>query len=291
MKKVDISESPNEIIENDEDKDKGYSKIPIDQINLNTEPISIINDFNYSYLDNNIKSYIKVFLGFVIFVIFLLLISILSGHFHYEKPEISGAILVDGIPCIRLQIRPDLQPHKAALGVFNTAQILPADVFSHIEYIGFTDTVETVLRIFVFHDFAKAFKGVPVLRHRLDVITHVVSHLRVPFPFVIGVCLIRTRPYRRVLSVDCSVPSRLLLVYSRRTVGTGGACARRAAPDALVGAMSVAVLPCRRERTRRSVRCRSTPFAVLLVIYMLMLHGWTVSAGMPIAMIAAVTTC
>ena len=89
MKKVDISESPNEIIENDEDKDKGYSKIPIDQINLNTEPISIINDFNYSYLDNNIKSYIKVFLGFVIFVIFLLLISILSGHFHYEKPEIS----------------------------------------------------------------------------------------------------------------------------------------------------------------------------------------------------------
>ena len=89
MKKVDISESPNEIIENDEDKDKGYSKIPIDQINLNTEPISIINDFNYSYLDNNIKSYIKVFLGFVIFVIFLLLISILSGHFHYEKPGIS----------------------------------------------------------------------------------------------------------------------------------------------------------------------------------------------------------
>ena len=87
MKKVGISESPNEISENDEDKDKGYSKIPIEQINLNTEPISIINDFNHGYLDSNIKSYIKVFLGFVIFVIVLLLISILSGHFHYEKPE------------------------------------------------------------------------------------------------------------------------------------------------------------------------------------------------------------
>ena len=89
MKKVDISESTNEIIENDEDLDKGYSKIPIDQINLNTEPISIINDFSSSFFDNNIKSYIKVFLGFIIFVIILLLISILSGKFHYEKPEIS----------------------------------------------------------------------------------------------------------------------------------------------------------------------------------------------------------
>ena len=89
MKKVDISETPNEIGENEEDLDKGYSKIPIDQINLNTEPISIINDFSSSFFDNNIKSYIKVFLGFIIFVIILLLISILSGKFHYEKPEIS----------------------------------------------------------------------------------------------------------------------------------------------------------------------------------------------------------
>ena len=89
MKKVDISESTNEVIENEEDLDKGYSKIPIDQINLNTEPISIINDFSSSFFDNNIKSYIKVFLGFIIFVIILLLISILSGKFHYEKPEIS----------------------------------------------------------------------------------------------------------------------------------------------------------------------------------------------------------
>ena len=87
MQKVDISESSNELGENYEDKDKGYSKIPIDQINLNTEPIEIINDFTQSFFDTNIKSYIKVFLGFVIFVIFLLLISILSGHFHYEKPE------------------------------------------------------------------------------------------------------------------------------------------------------------------------------------------------------------
>ena len=89
MLKVDISESPNVLGENEEDNDKGYSQIPIDQINLNTEPISIVNDFNHSILDTNIKSYIKVFLGFVIFVIILLLISILSGHFHYEKPEIS----------------------------------------------------------------------------------------------------------------------------------------------------------------------------------------------------------
>ena len=88
MKKVDISES-NEIGEIYDDKDKGYSKIPIEQINLNTEPIEIINDFTQSFFDTNIKSYIKVFLGFVIFVIILLLISILSGHFHYEKPEIN----------------------------------------------------------------------------------------------------------------------------------------------------------------------------------------------------------
>ena len=88
MKKVDISES-NEIGEIYDDKDKGYSKIPIEQINLNTEPIEIINDFTQSFFDSNIKSYIKVFLGFVIFVIILLLISILSGHFHYEKPDIN----------------------------------------------------------------------------------------------------------------------------------------------------------------------------------------------------------
>ena len=88
MKKVDISES-NEIGEIYDDKDKGYSKIPIEQINLNTEPIEIINDFTQSFFDTNIKSYIKVFLGFIIFVIILLLISILSGKFHYEKPEIS----------------------------------------------------------------------------------------------------------------------------------------------------------------------------------------------------------
>lgn len=42
-------------------------------------------------------------------------------------------------------------------------------------------------------------------------------------------------------------------------------------PAASTGStMSVAVLAYRRERTRRSVRCQSTPFAVLLVIYMLM---------------------
>ena len=95
MSNVEISESghlnnskeldDNEIGETYEDR--GYSKIPLDQINLNTPPISISNDFSHSFIDNNIKSYIKVFLGFVIFVILLFIISILSGHFHYEKVE------------------------------------------------------------------------------------------------------------------------------------------------------------------------------------------------------------
>ena len=96
MAKVEMSESaylkqPKEPEENEIGEiygDKGYRQIPIDQINLNTEPISIINDFSHSFLDSNVKSYIKVFLGFVVFVIIILLISILSGHFHYEKPEI-----------------------------------------------------------------------------------------------------------------------------------------------------------------------------------------------------------
>ena len=97
MSNVEISESghlnnskeldDNEIGETYEDR--GYSKIPLDQINLNTPPISISNDFNHSFMDNNVKSYIKVFLGFAIFVILLFIISILSGHFHYEKVEIN----------------------------------------------------------------------------------------------------------------------------------------------------------------------------------------------------------
>ena len=90
MKKVNISESSNEIGENEEDNDKGFSKVPIEQINLNTEPISIISDFSYNFFDSNIKSYIKVFFGFIVFVIFLIVISTLSGKFHYDKPEINN---------------------------------------------------------------------------------------------------------------------------------------------------------------------------------------------------------
>ena len=90
MKKVNISDSSNEIGENEEDNDKGFSKVPIEQINLNTEPISIISDFSYNFFDNNIKSYIKVFFGFIVFVIFLIVISTLSGKFHYDKPEINN---------------------------------------------------------------------------------------------------------------------------------------------------------------------------------------------------------
>ena len=97
MSNVEISESGHLNNTNDIDdneigetyEDRGYSKIPLDQINLNTPPISISNDFNHSFMDNNVKSYIKVFLGFVIFVILLFIISILSGHFHYEKAEIN----------------------------------------------------------------------------------------------------------------------------------------------------------------------------------------------------------
>ena len=97
MSNVEISESGNLNNYNDLDdneigetyEDRGYSKIPLDQINLNTPPISISNDFSHSFMDNNIKSYIKVFLGFAIFVILLIIISILSGHFHYEKAEIN----------------------------------------------------------------------------------------------------------------------------------------------------------------------------------------------------------
>ena len=97
MSNVEISESGNLNNYNDLDdneigetyEDRGYSKIPLDQINLNTPPISISNDFSHSFMDNNIKSYIKVFLGFAIFVILLIIISILSGHFHYEKVEIN----------------------------------------------------------------------------------------------------------------------------------------------------------------------------------------------------------
>ena len=63
--------------------DKDYTKIPLDQINLNTEPISIINDFGHSLFNNNVKSYIKIIFGFIVFLIIIILISILANHFHY----------------------------------------------------------------------------------------------------------------------------------------------------------------------------------------------------------------
>ena len=75
-----MQDDDNEIGETYEDR--GYSKIPLDQINLNTEPISISNEFSHSLFDSNIKSYIKVFLGFIVFIIVIFIISILSGHFH-----------------------------------------------------------------------------------------------------------------------------------------------------------------------------------------------------------------
>ena len=98
MSNVDITDSDNLRINQYNDdgnevgeiyEEKGYSKIPLDQINLETEPISITNDSSYSLFDTNIKSYIKVFLGFIVFIIILFIISILSGHFHYEKIEMN----------------------------------------------------------------------------------------------------------------------------------------------------------------------------------------------------------
>ena len=63
--------------------DKDYTKIPLDQINLNTEPISIINDFGNSLFNNSVKSYIKIIFGFIVFLFIIILISILANHFHY----------------------------------------------------------------------------------------------------------------------------------------------------------------------------------------------------------------
>ena len=60
--------------------DKDYTKIPLDQINLNTEPISLINDFGHSLFNNSVKSYIKIIFGFIVFLIIIILISILSNH-------------------------------------------------------------------------------------------------------------------------------------------------------------------------------------------------------------------
>lgn len=78
-------------------------------------------------------------------------------------------------------------------------------------------------------------------------------------------------------------------VPTARTEGADRARACRSAPDALVGPVPVAMLARRREWTRRSVRRRPTPLAVLLVINMLMLLCRTIGAGMSIAMIPAGT--
>jgi len=97
MTNVDITDSDSYKFNKDDNneigeiyEEKGYSKIPLDQINLNTEPIMITNDFGGTLFDTNLKSYIKVILGFLIFIIILFIISILSGHFHYEKIEDYG---------------------------------------------------------------------------------------------------------------------------------------------------------------------------------------------------------
>ena len=102
MAKVEVSESSHLNFGNglEEDEigevydDKGYSKIPLDQINLNTEPISITNEYNHPFLGINIKSYIKVFFGFLAVLILLILISILTDHFHHDKIEPNNSKLI-----------------------------------------------------------------------------------------------------------------------------------------------------------------------------------------------------
>ena len=126
MSNVEISESyhlkPQQFTEDNEIgeiyEDKGYSKIPLDQINLNTEPISISTDFSYSLFDNNIKSYIKVFLGFVVFIIMLIIISILSGHFHYEKIEIENENLNN-----KIVVKREIELNKTSIQSYSNQTI------------------------------------------------------------------------------------------------------------------------------------------------------------------------
>ena len=90
MPKIDVLETSNLNQENNFEEEeigesygnRGYIKIPMDQINLNTEPISITN--NHSFLRNNIRTYTKVFLGFLAVFILLIIVSILASHFHHE---------------------------------------------------------------------------------------------------------------------------------------------------------------------------------------------------------------
>jgi hypothetical protein len=117
MPKIEMLETSNLNNENNFEEDeigesygnRGYIKIPIDQINLNTEPISITN--NHSFLRNNIRTYAKVFLGFLAVLILLIIVSILASHFHHEielnKLKISnnldGPIFKDSNQVIRNQ--------------------------------------------------------------------------------------------------------------------------------------------------------------------------------------------
>ena len=117
MPKIDILETYNLNDENNFEEDeigesygnKGYIKIPIDQINLNTEPISITN--NHSFLRSNIRTYTKVFLGFLAVFILLIIISILASHFHHDielnklkiRNNIEGTIFKDSNQLIRNQ--------------------------------------------------------------------------------------------------------------------------------------------------------------------------------------------
>ena len=126
MSNVEISESyhlkPQQLTEDNEIgeiyEDKGYSKIPLDQINLNTEPISISTDFSHSLFDNNIKSYIKVFLGFVVFIIILIIISILSGHFHYEKIENENENLNN-----KIVVKQEIELNKTPIQYYNNQTV------------------------------------------------------------------------------------------------------------------------------------------------------------------------
>ena len=117
LRNIQYNEDGNEVGEIYEEK--GYSKIPLDQINLETEPISITNDSSYSIFDPNIKSYIKVFLGFIVFIIILFIISILSGHFHYEKIEMNANEGLNGQNFNKINQKQEVDLSKTSIQLSN----------------------------------------------------------------------------------------------------------------------------------------------------------------------------
>ena len=80
-----------------------------------------------------------------------------------------------------------------------------------------------------------------------------------------------------------------LLVLAGGAVDASGAVGSRAAPDALVGAWTMAVLACGGVDTSGAVRRRAAPFAVLLVVAVLMLPRRRMDASRAVTRAAAIS--